>query len=814
MRRFTWLILFALFICGSIVAQPRNAITIGASVTTPYGPVFIVDGTSYITPQVFEWVQGTPHVVQFPLSLDPNFNVTTYQSVANDNVRFSFTGWTANTNIFPSNSGPVVVVTADPSLTTLTAGVTVTYLLNINFPTGTGSSGCSPGPPGTPAPTGQPSGVIYVNQQCFGDSALVYEPAGPLTLAAVPYPGWVFYGWLVNNQLNTSLTSLNLTGPMMIVPQFSIAKRVDFLTNPLGLHVIIDGSPINTPPSGTAASAGGTCAPDYTRLPVGAPAGFQPLCYGQFDFLPGSQHTIGAQTPQLDAAGTYWVFSGWSDGLGQNGLYKADSNTGAPDVVVANFSPGVRVSILSNPGAMKLMIDGRDNWIDYNFVWGQGETHQVGAETPQVQRNRTYQFTGWSDQGAISHSITIPAVLNYSLTANYSTLAQITVNSSPSGLNFNIDGNACTTPCVVNKASGSTSQITAPASVPASAGSRFDFIGWSDGTTAAVRTVSFNQDTLTLTANYQTSFQLLTTTNPAKAGTFKLTPPTPDGFYASGTAVSITAVANGGFKFAHWEGDLAGSFNGGTLTMSSPHAVQADFATVPFIPPAGIQSVTGPTPDGSVAPGSIMSIYGQNLAPALMIGSGNPLSQAIGGTTVTVGDFLLPLVFVSPAQIGAQVPWELAEGTYPLAIHNSGLPDVTGTFTVTRDAPGIFLQANDQNLPLTLALHPDGSLVNLASPAVRGEQITIFGTGFGPYARTSVDGFPSAPAGDFTIADPVLVTCGATQITPDWAGAATGIVGVSIVKLTITPDMAVSGNATFTIAVNGKPSASTILPMQ
>lgn len=817
MRRITWLILFALIICGSIVAQPLTSITIGTNVPppTPNGPIFIVDGTSFISTQTFEWVQGSSHVVQFPLSLDPNLNPTTYQSANNDNIRFTFGGWTANTNLFPAGSGPVVVVTADPSLTSLIATVTVTYLVNIVFPTvaGTGTPACVAAPPGTPPQTGLPAGVIYVNQTCYANSTQTYAAAGTVTLAAVPYPGWVFYAWLIGNQ-QTLLSSIPLTGPVTITPQFSLGKRVDFLTNPLGLQVLIDGSPINTPGAGTAASAGGACAPDYTRLPVAAPAGFTPLCFGQFDFLPGSHHTIGAVTPQMDAAGNYWVFSGFSDGLGQNSVYTADTNTSTPDIITAVFIPGVRVSILSNPGAMKLLIDGRDNWLDYNFVWGQGEIHQLSAETPQMETNRMYQFTAWSDQGAPAHAITVPAALNFSVTANYSELAQITINSSPPGLNFTVDGSGCTTPCVLNKASGSTSQVTIPATIPAGTGSQFGFTGWSDGSSATVRTLTYGQSTLTLTAAYRTSFQLTTATNPANAGTFNLSPASSSGFYASGTVVTISAVANGGFKFAHWGGDLAGSSNGGVLSMTSPHSVIADFATVPFIPPAGIQSVTGPTPDGSVAPGSIVSIYGQNLAPALLIGGSNPLSQAIGGTTVTVGDYLLPLVYVSPGQIGAQVPWELAAGAYTLSVHNTGLPDVTGAFTVTRDAPGIFLQANTQNLPLVLALHSDGSLVNFASPAVQGEQITIYSTGLGPYTQPAVDGFPASPAADFTIADPILVTCGPAQTAPDFAGAAVGEVGVSIVKLTVSSAMAISGNANLTIAVNGKPSASMILPIQ
>jgi uncharacterized protein (TIGR03437 family) len=704
-------------------------------------------------------------------------------------------------------------VTADPALTSLIGTVTVNYLVNIVFPTGVGvGSACDPL---NPPQNGMPEGVVYLNGTCIGNSTAIYEQAGTYTLSAVPYPGWVFYAFLIGNSPPNSLTTINVTGPLQIIPQFSIAKRVDFLTNPLGLLVLVDGSPINTPPAGTAASDGTSCAPDFTRLPVNAPPGFTPLCYGQFDFLPGSKHQIGAPIPQLDSIGNYWIFNGFSDGIGQNGTYTADYNTSTPDVVTANFLPGAHVSILSNPGALKLMIDGRDNWQDYNFIWGQGQTHQISAETPQTDSHgRTWQFVNWSDGGAVAHSITVPVTANYSVTATYQELAQVTINTSPQGLSITVDGTACSTPCVINKTAGSTSQVTIPQSIAASAGSRYDFTGWSDGISTLARTISFNQDTLTLTAGYQTSFQLTAISNPSGGGAFKTVPASPDGFFASGTSVSITVTANNGFKFVKWEGALAGAFAGGTVMMSSPQAVQADFISVPFIPPAGIESVTGPTADGSVAAGSLIAIYGQNLAPTLVIGPGSPLTQAIGNTTVTVGNYVLPLVYVSPGTIAAQVPWEITPGSYTLAVHTTGQADVDGTFTVSRDAPAIFGQPNALNLTLALATHADGSLVSLTSPAVRGEQITIYATGLGPYTQPASDGFVAAPVTNYLVADPITITVGSVQVTPDSAGAAPGIVGVSVVMLTIAADMPSGTNAPLLITVNGRPSTPMLLPLQ
>jgi uncharacterized protein (TIGR03437 family) len=278
--------------------------------------------------------------------------------------------------------------------------------------------------------------------------------------------------------------------------------------------------------------------------------------------------------------------------------------------------------------------------------------------------------------------------------------------------------------------------------------------------------------------------------------------------------VTVTAVANAGYKFAHWSGALAGTTNTGTVQVSAPTAVTAIFTSVPFISPAGIQSATGPTADGTVAAGSIISIYGQNLAPAFALGPSNPLSQTIAGTTVTVGSFIMPLVFVSPTLISAQVPWELTPGTYTLDVNTQGQPAVPGQFTVSVDSPGAFTQANPQQAPLVLALHQDGTLITFSSPAIQGEQITIYGTGLGPYDQPAIDGFPAAPTQTFNLAGALVLNGESGPIPTDGAGAAPGIVGVAVVKVTVGNMLPPGTVANLTLSVNGVASMPFVLPMQ
>ncbi len=809
-RLFSFLISY-LLIPTALLAQSVNVI-VGTNPTTNGGPEFLVDGTIYLTTQAFLWPVGTKHTVQFPFSFDQNGNQLTYQSASNDAVRWTFGGWTASDGTVTGTSA-IVSVTAEPTLTSLIASVTELLQVSISFGSTAAAGTCA----GTPGPQqGGAGGIMYMDNACYDSSTQIYFTAGSHNLSALPFPGSVFYGWYAPSFTTTLNLTVNITYPMTITPLFSQATRVVFETNPPGLNVLVDGQTITTPPN-PPSSPGTGCSPDNTRIPVYAPPGFPALCQGEFDFLPGSSHTIGAPTPQLlNNQQGYWVFEQYNNGLTQNSAYVAPTNYSVWYTLTAGFVPGVNVSFYTTPLGLKLMIDGRDNWPGYTFIWGQGETHQVNAESPQTDsKGHVWTFSSWSDGGSQAHAVVVPAgVSGLILNATYSGLDQVTVTSVPPGMSFNIDGTACTTPCVLNKAQGSTSQVSIPSSVPNGTGSRYDFTNWSDGSTATTRTITYSQSTMTLWANYQTSYQLTAASSPAKGGTFSFSPTSPDGFYASGTQVQVTAVPAGGYKFVEWTGGLAGNVNPATVPMVAAFSIVANYLSVPYIPPAGIESATGPTADGTVAAGSLISIYGQSLAPALAVGPTNPLAQTINGTTVTVGSFILPLVFVSPTLINAQVPWELQPGTYALTVNNIGQPSISAQFTVSAVSPGAFTQVNAQQQPLVLALHQDGTLVTFSSPALQGEQITIYGTGFGPYDQPAVDGFPAAQGQTFNLLDPVVLNTDVGPVQPDWSGAAAGMVGVAVVELTIGSPLPTATNLNLTISVNGKNSTPLVLPLQ
>jgi uncharacterized protein (TIGR03437 family) len=816
---------------GGVLAQSSIGVTVGLSQP---GPLFYVDGQQYSSAQVFLWPTGSTHILQFPFSVIQGVTQP-YQSSTSDTARWTFSGWTDNLGLLASFAGaPVVTITVVEGLTSVIGSVTELFELSVVFPTGTGSGGTNPGcslPPSSPTPGLNGWGLVFIDTTyCFSDSGSIYVPAGTVTLAEFPFPGYGFLGFQVGgNPPNPSLTTFNLTQPgEAITAYFSPAKLVSFRTSPLALQVTVDDVTINTPPSPPTSvlpsgNSNPSCTPNYAALPVGTPAGITPLCIGDFDFLPGSSHKIGAPPTQQDSTGAWWVFSAFSDGIGQNGTYVTNSATNVPDAVIADFIPGMQSAIVTNPSGLKISIDGTTAWTDYNFIWAQGTTHTLSAPLTQVDSSgRTWQFANWSNGGAASQTITVPSSPNsgtgFILTANYTLQGQVQVTSSPAGLTFTVGGTSCTTPCAVNQPSGTQLQISIPASVALSATSQLQFTSWSGGSasTATSLQVTLTQAATVYTANYQTYYLLTASSNPANEATLRTSPASPNGFFPSGTQIAVTAVPNAGYKFVGWGGDLSGAASPGYLTMSAPHSVVAVLQAVPLISPAGIINAAGPTPDGTVAPGSLISIYGQNLAGTLQVGPSDPLAQTVGNVTVTVNNMLMPLLFVSSGQINAQVPNELTPGTYTLTVQSAGQAPVFGSFTVSRDAPGIFTEANAQNIPLAAALHQDGSEITLASPALPNEIVSLYGTGLGPLNQMVGDGFaaPNTPLDPVT--DPVTVTVNASSVPlpATWAGAAPGIPGVAIVQFQIPSSISSGTNANIMITVGGKPSATVQLPVQ
>jgi hypothetical protein len=173
-------------------------------------------------------------------------------------------------------------------------------------------------------------------------------------------------------------------------------------------------------------------------------------------------------------------------------------------------------------------------------------------------------------------------------------------------LTTQVTGQGTVTPSSGVYSSGTVVNISATAS------SGWEFDHWEVDLTGET-----NPTTITMNANktvravfVQEYYTLSLAVNDANAGSATPSPaPDPEG-YLSGTVVTVTAVANPGYVFDHWEGDLTTSNNPDTITMNADKVVTAIFLPEYTLTTSvqGSGSVTPAPPGGTYAQGTQVTL--------------------------------------------------------------------------------------------------------------------------------------------------------------------------------------------------------------
>jgi uncharacterized protein (TIGR03437 family) len=144
--------------------------------------------------------------------------------------------------------------------------------------------------------------------------------------------------------------------------------------------------------------------------------------------------------------------------------------------------------------------------------------------------------------------------------------------------------------------------------------------------------------------------------------------------------------------------------------------------------------------DAPLAPGTVVALFGANLATQTTSPGVLPLLNTVNGTSVLVGGIQLPLYYVSAGQIDAQLPVELPlNRPQAVIVANNGAYTLPDNINVTAVSPGVAAYATGA----VIAQHPDFSLVDAGHPAHPGETIVMYLVGMG---ATN----PSTPTGQQT----------------------------------------------------------------
>jgi uncharacterized protein (TIGR03437 family) len=180
-----------------------------------------------------------------------------------------------------------------------------------------------------------------------------------------------------------------------------------------------------------------------------------------------------------------------------------------------------------------------------------------------------------------------------------------------------------------------------------------------------------------------------------------------------------------------------------------------------------------------VAPGSLVSVFGQNLSPVNLATSEMPLPTALGDSCLTVNGALVPMLFVSPDQINAQLPYNL-DGNVTIVLHTPGGVSDNFVIAMTDAAPGVFtaiLDGTGYTVP-TVVRATNNLLVTPSNPVHRGDAIVIYLTGLGRTLPEVAAGAP-APREPLAVAEvPVELDLGGVALPVLYAGLTPGYAGL------------------------------------
>ncbi len=185
--------------------------------------------------------------------------------------------------------------------------------------------------------------------------------------------------------------------------------------------------------------------------------------------------------------------------------------------------------------------------------------------------------------------------------------------------------------------------------------------------------------------------------------------------------------------------------------------------------------------DGSpgVAPGGLISIYGRDLSPINVATREVPLPTALGESCLTVNGLPVPMLFVSPTQINAQLPFRV-DGNAVLVLHTPGGVSDNMNLMVQPTAPGVFrsYQPGPLDGTPTVVRARNGELVTPANPIHEDDHIVIYLTGLGRTSPTIEAGLPAPSSPPASALIEPTVTLGSVPLPVHYAGLSPGQVGV------------------------------------
>lgn len=256
---------------------------------------------------------------------------------------------------------------------------------------------------------------------------------------------------------------------------------------------------------------------------------------------------------------------------------------------------------------------------------------------------------------------------------------------------------------------------------------------------------------------------------------------------------------------------IPGTYTGSIVVTSaevnnSPQTVPVTLVVTASTPHlTGSAIVNAASGDARIAPCSIASIYGSNLALSTESAFTVPLPVTLGRAKVNVNGQPAPLFYVSPGQINFQIPCGLAPGTAQVEVNNGFASGYIGV-QVLATAPGVFLYESKW----AAANNQDGTQHGDENPAMAGSVLTAYFTGQGLLDSWVAEGVPAPSDHLMRPVAQASATVGGKPVEILFIGLTPGSVGLAQANIRIPADLA-AGEYPLVLTVGGVQSNAAVV---
>ncbi len=225
---------------------------------------------------------------------------------------------------------------------------------------------------------------------------------------------------------------------------------------------------------------------------------------------------------------------------------------------------------------------------------------------------------------------------------------------------------------------------------------------------------------------------------------------------------------------------LEGTAQIGGLVQANP--------VVPIVNSGG--AVSAASNKGPFAPGSLIAIYGANLAESLSVSPRLPLETELAGARVVLGGRALPLLFASAGQINAMVPYDIApNSTQQLIVRKGTRVSSPEAVTIAGAQPSVFTRDQSGGGPgIVSAVKTNGQyvlLVDAQNPVSAGDVLVVYCEGLGATNPPLAAGAAVPGNQLYPTVNPVTATVGGRSAEVLFAGLVAGFTGFYQVNVVV-----------------------------